>query len=333
MNRPIKLLIVGWSCVMMAALLLLMREYSYMVNQSYKLIALKAEYENHLMAVSRIIYEYNTLRERSDADMGNTDDEKKNEIAELKAQNFAGFPEGSRVVSSNDLPADDFLIINRELGHLKKSSIAYMHKQKLSAAVHEMSPHQWQDYTEHVRQSQKKKGTILRRSRSGRQKRALADRAVREHKKKLHTVKRDYQATDFEFTWPVDRALIWLSSLFGPRKKADGSQGFHWGVDMAARKGTPVSASAAGMVIEARREKDSRGYGNTIVIAHNNKYRTRYAHLHTMKVQVGQQVDRGQLIGTVGDTGLVRSRGKDASHLHFEVYVFGKKVDPLAFLS
>jgi hypothetical protein len=64
MNRPIKLLIVGWSCIMMGALLLLMREYRYIVDQSYKLIALKAEYENHLMAVSRIIYEYNTLRER-----------------------------------------------------------------------------------------------------------------------------------------------------------------------------------------------------------------------------------------------------------------------------
>lgn len=327
MNRPIKLLIVGWSCVMMAALLLLMREYCYMVDQSYKLIALKAEYENHLMAVSRIIYEYNTVRERADY----TDDEKKNEIAEQ--QSFAGFPEGSRVVSSSDLPADDFIIINRELGHLKKSSIAYMHKQKLSAAVHEISPHQWQDYTEHVKQSQQKKGTVVRRSGAGRKKSALAGRTVREYKKKLHTIKRDYQATDFAFAWPVDRSLIWLSSLFGPRKKADGSQGFHWGIDMAACKGTPVSASAAGVVIEARREKDSRGYGNTIVIAHNNKYRTRYAHLHTMKVQVGQQVDRGQLIGTVGDTGLVRSRGKDASHLHFEVYVFGKKVDPLAFLS
>lgn len=328
MNQAVKLLIIGWSCVMMVAMLLVMREYCYIVEQSYKLVALKAEYENHLMAVSRIIYEYNALRDRPDSpESAHTDDEKKN--ATSSGIKVHGFPDGAHVISSNDASSqDDFLIINRELGHLKKSTISYIQKQKLISVLHDISPHQWQDYTDHVRQSQQKKSAPSRRVKVARR-----NRTVRSHKKKLQIIKRPPASTDFECAWPVDRSSLWLSSLFGPRKKADGSKGFHSGIDMAARKGTPVFAAAEGVIIEVRREKDSGGYGNTIVIAHNNKYRTRYAHLHTMKVQVGQHVARGHVIGTVGDTGLVRSRGKDASHLHFEVYVFGKKVDPLAFLS
>lgn len=322
MNRLIKLLIVGWSCVMLGASLLLMREYCYLVDQSYKLIALKAEYENHLMAVSRIIYEYNTLRDRSDyTESAHTDDEKKNEKNQSVNSTAHSFPDGARVVSSSDVSSkDDFLVVNRELRHLKKSTMSYMQKHKIGTLGGQ--------YAEHISKKSPKK-----RPAQSRKKATVRDRIVRAHKKKLHAIKREYGAADFTLSWPVDRSSLWLSSLFGPRKKANGSQGFHAGIDMATCKGTPVHAAASGIVVEVRREKDSRGYGNTIVIAHTHKYRTRYAHLHTMKVQVGQQVDRGQLIGTVGDTGLVRSRGKDASHLHFEVHMFGKKVDPLAFLS
>ena len=128
------------------------------------------------------------------------------------------------------------------------------------------------------------------------------------------------------FTWPIDRSQFWLSSLFGKRKKPNGSWGFHSGIDMAALKGTPVKAAAGGTVIEARY---AQGYGNTVVIKHNNKYKTRYAHLDKIIAKKGQKVSRGQLIGKVGDTGFVRKSGKDASHLHFELYAFGKKINPL----
>jgi murein DD-endopeptidase MepM/ murein hydrolase activator NlpD len=59
---------------------------------------------------------------------------------------------------------------------------------------------------------------------------------------------------------------------------------------------------------------------------------TRYAHLHTIAVKKGQEVKEGQLIGSVGSTGHVRASGRDPSHLHFELYVEGKRVDPLTML-
>jgi murein DD-endopeptidase MepM/ murein hydrolase activator NlpD len=143
----------------------------------------------------------------------------------------------------------------------------------------------------------------------------------------LHAGKRDCL-----FSWPIDRAHFWLSSFYGLRRRKKGSVDFHHGIDMAAMKGTSVVAAASGVVTEARR--GARGYGNTVLIAHNGKYKTRYAHLKSIFVEVGQQIVRGGLIGTVGDTGSVRSAfGRDPSHLHFELHVFGKRVNPMHFLA
>ena len=130
------------------------------------------------------------------------------------------------------------------------------------------------------------------------------------------------------FVWPIERSKFWLSSLFGPRKKP---KGFHNGIDMAALKRTPVKAAATGVVDQVY--EDPVGYGKTIVIKHDNTYKTRYAHLDSMLVNVGQPVQAGMLIGRVGDTGNVHKQGRDASHLHFEVYELGKRVNPLYFLS
>ena len=131
-----------------------------------------------------------------------------------------------------------------------------------------------------------------------------------------------------DFVWPIERSKFWLSSLFGPRKKP---KGFHHGIDMAALKRTPVKAAAAGVVDQVY--EDPVGYGKTIVIKHDDTYKTRYAHLDSMLVKVGRQVQAGTLIGRVGDTGNVHKQGRDASHLHFEVYELGKRVNPLYFLS
>lgn len=134
---------------------------------------------------------------------------------------------------------------------------------------------------------------------------------------------------DFTFHWPLELHHFWLSSLFGARKKANGTPGFHYGIDMAAIKGTPVKAAAAGTVIQAQYVP---GYGNNILIQHNKYYRTRYAHLHRMHVVVGQKVAQGEKVGSVGDTGAVRKSGRDASHLHFEIYHNGVHVNPLRYL-
>lgn len=134
---------------------------------------------------------------------------------------------------------------------------------------------------------------------------------------------------DFTFHWPLELHHFWLSSLFGARKKANGKPGFHYGIDMAAIRGTPVKAAAAGTVIQAQYVP---GYGNNILIQHNKYYRTRYAHLQRIHVVQGQKVTQGQKIGTVGDTGSVRKSGRDASHLHFEIYHNGSHVNPLRYL-
>lgn len=133
-----------------------------------------------------------------------------------------------------------------------------------------------------------------------------------------------------DFIWPIQQSRFWLSSLFGPRKKRNGSCGFHSGIDMAALKGTPIKAAQAGEVIEARY---ASGYGNTVVLKHNETYTTRYAHLYTFRVHVGQKIKQGMVIGAVGDTGFIRKKGKDGSHLHFEVSEDGKKINPLHCLT
>jgi len=130
---------------------------------------------------------------------------------------------------------------------------------------------------------------------------------------------------------PVDKSQSWFSSAFGPRRKPGGGWGFHNGIDLAAVKGTPVYAAAGGVIVEAGSQP---GYGNTVVIQHSNKVKTRYAHLNSIKVRTGRRVAEHDLIGTVGNTGNVRSkRGRDGSHLHFEVIVAGKRVNPLYFLT
>ncbi len=134
---------------------------------------------------------------------------------------------------------------------------------------------------------------------------------------------------ELEFIWPITKNKFWISSYFGPRKKPNGSWGFHHGIDMASVKGTEIKAAADGTVLEARL---ASGYGKTILLKHSDKLRTRYAHLDKILVQKGQEIKQREIIGHVGETGLIRKTSEDGSHLHFEVYEQGHKVNPLAFL-
>lgn len=101
----------------------------------------------------------------------------------------------------------------------------------------------------------------------------------------------------------------------------------HRGFDFMAEKGTPIYATADGTVTMARMTMG--GFGNQIIINHNNGYKTRYAHLQRgsgFAVKEGDLVKRGQLIGYMGNTG--RSAG---NHLHYEVLYHGKQVNPIGF--
>ena len=99
---------------------------------------------------------------------------------------------------------------------------------------------------------------------------------------------------------------------------------FHSGIDFAAPKGTQVFATADGKVTQANQKK--RGLGKHIEIDHGNGFVTIYAHLSDMEVRRGSKVERGQIIGYVGNTGKSL-----VSHLHYEVEFKGKKINPVHF--
>jgi murein DD-endopeptidase MepM/ murein hydrolase activator NlpD len=98
----------------------------------------------------------------------------------------------------------------------------------------------------------------------------------------------------------------------------------HEGIDVQAPAGTPIEAPAAGVVKSAGW---STGYGNTITIDHGFGLETRYAHASRLLVRTGQRVKRGERIALVGNTGLATG-----PHLHYEVHVNKKPVDPLRYV-
>lgn len=118
----------------------------------------------------------------------------------------------------------------------------------------------------------------------------------------------------------------YLSSSFGWRRNpVTGRHIMHEGLDFAAPKGTPIRAASGGVVTEAR---TITGYGRMVEITHGNGLVTRYAHASKLHVEVGDIVEKGQLIANVGSTG--RSTGP---HLHFEVRMAGHPLDPTLFLA
>ncbi len=104
-----------------------------------------------------------------------------------------------------------------------------------------------------------------------------------------------------------------------------GAAAMHAGIDLAGPTGTPIHATADGVVREAA--WNTGGYGRLIKIDHGRGIDTRYAHLSSMSVSPGQRVTRGQVIGRMGSTG--RSTG---SHLHYEVRIDGRAVNPIPFM-
>jgi hypothetical protein len=102
----------------------------------------------------------------------------------------------------------------------------------------------------------------------------------------------------------------------------------HDGIDFSAPEGTEVYASAGGVVVEAVIQYTRhQGYGRYVIIDHGYGKKTRYAHLQSVYVKEGQKIDRTTIIGTVGDTG--KSTGP---HLHYEVIIAGKAVNPEQYI-
>ncbi len=130
---------------------------------------------------------------------------------------------------------------------------------------------------------------------------------------------------------PTSRPIpegIPVGSMFGMRKHPVlGVDKMHQGLDFPAPAGTPVLATAAGMVTKAFFGADSSSYGNHVTIWHDEEYQTLYAHLSRLHVTENQVVSEGDTIGYVGNTG--RSTNP---HLHYEVIHDGVNVDPEDFL-
>lgn len=110
-----------------------------------------------------------------------------------------------------------------------------------------------------------------------------------------------------------------VSSLFGMR----GGR-MHQGIDLSAGYGSPVTASAGGIIVGAGW---GGGYGKMVEVSHGGGLVTRYAHLSSIQVRTGQKVDRGQLLGLAGATGHATG-----PHLHFEVIVNGQPRNPINYL-
>ncbi len=123
--------------------------------------------------------------------------------------------------------------------------------------------------------------------------------------------------------WPIHG---WLSASFGMRPDPfTGERDFHPGLDISADKGTPILATADGMVELAAPSGD---YGNLVVVNHGYGIVTRYGHLSKFSVWTGKHVTRGEVLGYVGATG--RATGP---HLHYEILTNGKLMNPMQLLA
>ena len=126
-----------------------------------------------------------------------------------------------------------------------------------------------------------------------------------------------------KFIMPVEGII---SGVYGSQRILNGKPKWpHYGIDIAAKKGTLINSSATGVVTMA--EDDLYYTGGTIIMDHGHGISTIYSHLETILVSVGDQINQGDIIGTVGSTG--RSTGP---HLDFRVNWFQTRLDPMSVL-
>jgi len=130
---------------------------------------------------------------------------------------------------------------------------------------------------------------------------------------KLEAVKPDAAPTGIRLSWPAKGKVV-----------EDFIDGKNKGIDIAGKLGDPIQAAGDGRVVYAG--NSLRGYGNLVIVKHDNTYLTAYAHNRNLLVKEGDAVRKGQKIAEMGDT------DANSVRLHFELRVNGKPVDPLPFL-
>jgi murein DD-endopeptidase MepM/ murein hydrolase activator NlpD len=124
--------------------------------------------------------------------------------------------------------------------------------------------------------------------------------------------------------WPLDNILV--TNLFGKNSSGIYASGLHNGVDFRAAIGTPVKAMSDGVVAgtgDTDIQCPAASFGRFILIKYNNGLASTFGHLSLIKVQVGEKVTRGQIVGLSGYTGYVYPPGSAGAHLHVSVYARG----------
>ena len=130
---------------------------------------------------------------------------------------------------------------------------------------------------------------------------------------KIEAVKPDAPPPGIRLSWPAKGKVV-----------EDFIDGKNKGIDIAGKLGDPIQAASDGRVVYAG--NSLRGYGNLVIVKHDNTYLTAYAHNRNLLVKEGDAVRKGQTIAEMGDT------DANSVRLHFELRVNGKPVDPLPFL-
>lgn len=133
--------------------------------------------------------------------------------------------------------------------------------------------------------------------------------------------------SDIPSLWPIQGGIGHISMDFGQNKHPFTGQWYiHKGVDLSTyRAGDPILATASGQVVTVEYDP---GFGNYIIIKHKHGFFTRYAHLRSFRVQRGQLVQQGDIIGYIGNTGV-----STGPHLHYEVHIGSDVVDPIKYLN
>jgi murein DD-endopeptidase MepM/ murein hydrolase activator NlpD len=133
--------------------------------------------------------------------------------------------------------------------------------------------------------------------------------------------------TEIPSIWPIKNDAGHISMHFGHNKNPFSGQYYiHKGIDISTyRSGDPVVTTADGQVVTIEYSED---FGNYVIIRHKHGYYTRYAHLLSARVRLGQRVQQGEVIGYIGNTGL-----STGPHLHYEIHIGSDVVDPYKYLN
>ena len=132
---------------------------------------------------------------------------------------------------------------------------------------------------------------------------------------------------DIPTLWPVKGVRGRVTSLFGPAIHPFSGQWYiHKGIDIAFGYNVPVVSTARGKVVAI--DYEPMGFGNYVVLRHKYGFYTKYAHLQKVTVTRGQDVQQGEVIGTMGNTGL-----STGPHVHYEVRIGSEVVDPAKYLN